>query len=66
MGSPKDPPFGGVVPPSFKTKDKRQKTKVKRQKFETKNHAQHGGCFLFAGMELRDHRRSIATEVPPL
>jgi len=26
---------------------------------KTKNHAQHGGCFLFAKRELREHRSAI-------
>jgi len=28
-------------------------------------HAQRGGCFLFAGLELRDHRVNVVSEVPP-
>ncbi len=32
---------------------------------KNKNHAQHGGCFLFAGLEHRDHRATNGSEVPP-
>ncbi len=36
----------------------RCKLACKRQMKNKKNHAQHGGCFLFAGLELRDGERS--------